>query len=369
MLDRRLIQNFDWFLFFLVILLSLISINNMYSATYTEQAAIFKRHICWNLLGFVVFVIMIFLDYRHIKRWAYHIYFLSVILLLLVLIWGKISSGSQRWFRIGFLSFQPSEFAKLSVAIVVSHLFSEMPVKRSYGLRDLWKIFVLIIIPFLLILKEPDLGTALIILISCGTVIVFSGIKRRSFLILIGVCFILAPVVWTGLKDYQKKRIITFLNPNLDPLGAGYHITQSKIAIGSGMIFGKGFLKGSQSKLHFIPEKHTDFIFCVFAEERGFIGSAFLLFLYCLLILRGLNIAKRSKDRFGSYLALSITMLLFWQIFINLGMVMGMLPVVGTPLLFMSYGGSSLIFTMAAVGILISISTRRYMFNGISSAI
>ncbi len=369
MLDRRLIQNFDWVLFLIILLLACISITNMYSATYALSKAgskIFKRHICWYGLAFLVFFLTLFFDYKNLSKWAYHIYILSVFLLILVLVWGKISSGSQRWFRIGFISFQPSEFAKISVAILISHILSEMPQKKDrYTLRELWKIFLFTGIPFALILKEPDLGTALIILISSGTTTLLAGIKRSSLFILIISVLMLTPIVWTHLKDYQKKRVLTFINPNLDPLGAGYHITQSKIAIGSGMLFGKGFLKGSQSRLRFLPEQHTDFIFSVFAEERGFVGSFFLIFLYCLLILKGLNIAKNSRDKFGFYLAVSISVLLFWQIFINIGMVSGILPVVGTPLLLMSYGGSSLIFTMISVGILINIRMRRYMFNGV----
>ncbi len=368
MLDRRLIQNFDWFLFLIIILLTCISITNMYSATHALGKVgikIFKRHMCWYGIGFLFFLLTLLFDYRHLNKWAYHIYFFSIFLLVLVLVWGKISSGSQRWFRIGFISFQPSELAKISVAILISHIFSEMPLKKGYTLRELWKIFLFSGIPFVLILKEPDLGTALIILILSGTVTLLAGVKKSSLLILIITGLVLTPIVWTHLKEYQKKRVLTFINPNLDPLGSGYHITQSKIAIGSGMIFGKGFLKGSQSRLRFLPEQHTDFIFSVFAEERGFVGSFVLIFLYCCLILRGLNIAKNSRDRFGSYLAVSISVLMFWQIFINMGMVSGILPVVGTPLLFMSYGGSSLIFTMISVGILMNIRMRRYMFNGI----
>ncbi len=369
MLDRRLIQNFDWVLFFIIIALAGLSIMNMYSATYFVKgiggAKIFKRHICWYAFGFIMFFIMLIFDYHILKQWAYHIYFVSVLLLLLVLIIGKITSGSQRWFRIGPISFQPSELAKLGVAIIISYFFSERPNNTRYTFKDLWPIFLLIIIPSALILKEPDLGTAIIIFIFAGTIILFSGISRKFLIILVLTGLIIAPITWGHLKDYQKKRILTFINPNMDPLGAGYHITQSKIAIGSGMLFGKGYLNGSQTRLHFLPEQHTDFIFSVFAEEWGFFGSLILITLYILLVLKGLDIAKNSKDKFGCYLALSITVMTFWQVFVNIGMVTGILPVVGTPLLFMSYGGSSLIFTMMSMGILMNIRMRRYMFNGL----
>lgn len=263
------------------------------------------------------------------------------------------------------LSFQPSELAKLSIAIIISYFLSEMPVKKEYGLKDVWQIFLFVCTPAALILKEPDLGTAVIILIFSSSIIIFSGMSKRSILVLVCAGLIITPMLWVNLKDYQKKRILTFLNPNMDPLGAGYHITQSKIAIGSGMISGKGFLKGSQTRLHFLPEQHTDFIFSVFAEEWGFLGSLLLIFFYLCLVLRGLDIAKNSKDRFGKYLAISITTMIFWQVFINMGMVMGILPVVGTPLPFMSYGGSSLVFSMISIGILMNIRMRRYMFNGV----
>ena len=369
MLDRRLIKNFDPILFIIIIALIGISIANMYSATCVIKGnaglKIFKKHIYWHAISLIIFFIMLTFDYHFLKKWAYHIYSISIFLLLLVLVWGKITSGSQRWFKFGPISFQPSEFAKLSVAIIISYFFSELPAKRNYTLKEIWVVFLLILIPALLILKEPDLGTALIIVIFSCTVIFFSGIKKSSILALVCIGLIVAPVVWMNLKDYQKKRVLTFINPNMDPLGAGYHITQSKIAIGSGMVFGKGFLKGSQTRLHFLPEQHTDFIFSVFAEEWGFIGSFILISLFLALILRGLDIARTSKDSFGRYMALSITMMIFWQIFINMGMVTGILPVVGTPLLFMSYGGSSLVFTMTSVGLLMNIRMRRYMFHEI----
>ena len=353
----------------MIIALVGISMANMYSATFFIKGAsgvnIFKKHLCWYAISLVVFFVVMTFDYHLLKKWGYHIYLVSVFLLILVLVWGKITSGSQRWFRIGIFSFQPSELAKLSVAIVMSHFFSELPLKRSYGLRDIWQIFLLIIIPAALILKEPDLGTALIILIFSCTTIFFMGLSKRSILVMVCVGLIVTPMIWMNLKDYQKRRVLTFINPNMDPLGAGYHITQYKIAIGSGMAFGKGFLKGSQTRLHFLPEQHTDFIFSVFAEEWGFLGSFCLISLYLGLIIRGLDIAKNSKDRFGRYLAVSITMLILWQVFVNMGMVTGILPVVGTPLLFMSYGGSSLIFTMAAMGILMNIRMRRYMFDAV----
>jgi len=360
--ERRIFQNFDTSFFLLLLAISAISIINMYSATRSVSETIFKRHICWYILGFFCFFITSLSDYRILKRWSPYIYILSIILLIAVLVLGKVISGSQRWIRFGPFSFQPSEFAKLSLAITISSFFSEDS-RKEYGLKESWKLLLLIIFPSLLILKEPDLGTAIIILIFSFNVILIAGIRKRTLVFLILSSLLLSPFLWMNLKEYQKKRIMAFIDPDSDPLGAGYHITQSKIAIGSGMLFGKGYMKGTQTRLHFLPEQHTDFIFSVFAEEWGFFGSLFLLSLYTLLVLKGIDIAKTSKDRFGRYLAISITCMIFWQIFINIGMVTGILPVVGTPLLFMSYGGSSLLFSMISAGILMSIRIRRFIFD------
>jgi rod shape determining protein RodA len=230
-------------------------------------------------------------------------------------------------------------------------------------LRDLWQPFLLIVIPFVLILKEPDLGTALLLVVVCFSVILFVKMHWRSLVILVVSALSVAPFIWFELKEYQQLRILSFLRPDMDPLGSGYHINQSKIAIGSGLFWGKGFLKGTQTRLHFLPEQHTDFAFSVLGEEWGFVGSVLLLLLYLFLILWGLNIAKNSKDKFGSILAICIVASIFWQVVVNVGMVAGLLPVVGIPLVLFSYGGSSLISTMAALGLLMNISMRRFMFQ------
>jgi rod shape determining protein RodA len=214
-----------------------------------------------------------------------------------------------------------------------------------------------------LILKEPDLGTALLLLMVSASVILFAKVNWKSLLILLLSIVFVSPLIWLQLKPYQQKRILTFLRPEMDPLGAGYHINQSKIAIGSGEFWGKGFLKGTQTRLHFLPEQHTDFAFSVLAEEWGFLGSMVLLLLYLFLIIWGLNIAKNSKDKFGSILAVGVVAIVFWQVVINVGMVTGLLPVVGIPLVLFSYGGSSIVTTMAAMGLLMNISMRRFMFQ------
>ncbi|MEJ2588758.1 MAG: FtsW/RodA/SpoVE family cell cycle protein, partial [Deltaproteobacteria bacterium] len=223
--------------------------------------------------------------------------------------------------------------------------------------------FLLIAVPFVLILKEPDLGSALFIGLVSFSMVLFVKVHWKSILIFLFSCTAAAPLIWFKLKEYQQMRILTFLRPDMDPLGSGYHINQSKIAIGSGWLWGKGFLNGTQTRLHFLPEQHTDFAFSVLAEEWGLVGGVVLLMIYLFMILWGLNIVKSSKDRFGAILAFGIVASIFWQVVINVGMVTGLLPVVGIPLALFSYGGSSLVTTMAILGLLMNISMRRFMFQ------
>lgn len=367
MFDRRLIQNFDWILLTLVVLIAAIGLLNLYSATYPVRevggAQVFARQLTWLALGVVVCLVMTTFNYTFLERLAYPAYGLAIVLLGLVLAVGRVSSGSQRWLVLGSLTFQPSELAKVAMVLVLAKYFSERQGQRAYRLRDLWQPLLLIGIPSGLILKEPDLGTALLLALVSLSMVLIVRVHWRSMLIALLVVLGLAPLLWSSLKEYQRVRILTFLRPDKDPLGAGYHITQSKITIGSGQLWGKGFLEGTQTRLHFLPEQHTDFAFSVLAEEWGFIGAAVLLMLYLFLILWGLNIARNSKDKFGSILATGLVAMIFWQVVINVGMVTGLLPVVGIPLVLFSYGGTSLLTTMAAVGLLMNISMRRFMFQ------
>lgn len=351
----------------LLVLLAGASILNLYSATAplrgTGHSQLFFKQIYWYLIGFAVFFLATTFNYHLLERIAYPAYFFVLGLLVVVLIIGKISSGSQRWLSVGFFTFQPSEAAKLVLVLALGRFFSEQELHRGYRLRELWQPFLLTILPSLLIVRQPDLGTAMLLVLVAASVMLLVKIRLKSLLLLVGSILALAPFVWFALKEYQQKRIVTFLNPEMDPLGSGYHINQSKIAIGSGMFWGKGFLKGTQTRLNFLPEQHTDFAFSVWAEEWGFIGAAFLLLVYLILLAWGLNIARNSKDRFGSILAMGFVSIIFWQVFINVGMVTGILPVVGIPLVLFSYGGSSLVTTMAAMGLLMNISMRRFMFQ------
>ncbi|MFC1891029.1 rod shape-determining protein RodA, partial [Thermodesulfobacteriota bacterium] len=315
------------------------------------------------LIGFGVLLVMTTFDYHLLERLAYPIYFFVLFLLVLVLFVGQVHSGSQRWLSFGGLVFQPSELSKIAMVIIMAKYFSDHGEYSEYRLRDLWQPFILITLPFVLILKEPDLGSSLMLVFISFSIILFMKVKWSSLLILVIASISSAPFVWFNLEEYQQKRILTFLMPDRDPLGAGYHIIQSKIAVGSGLLWGKGYLKGTQTRLNFLPEQHTDFAFSVLAEEWGFVGSIFLLLLYLFMVLWGINIAKNSKDKFGAILSVGIVAIVFWQLIINVSMTIGLLPVVGIPLVMFSYGGSSIISTMVGMGLLMNISMRRFMFQ------
>ncbi len=367
MFDRRLIDNFDWILLAVLIVIGLLSVFNLYSATYTVRALgggqIFLKQTCWYAIGFLILLLMTTFDYHMLSRLAYPLFFLSLVLLLAVLKMGKVAHGSQRWLSLGLFSVQPSEIVKISLVIILAKHFSENERVGNYRLRDLIRPLILTVIPFMLIVYQPDLGTALMLLIVSFSIIIFAHVNWKSIVIFLSTAVLSTPFLWVTLQGYQKKRIIAFLRPHLDPLGAAYHVTQSKIAIGSGLFWGKGFLRGTQTRLHFLPQQHTDFSFSVLAEEWGFIGSAVILFLYLFLILWCVNIARSSKDRFGSLLVIGVAASIFWHLTINVGMVTGLLPVVGIPLALFSYGGSSVITTMAAMGLVMNVSMRRFMFQ------
>jgi len=309
-------------------------------------------------------MMLIFLvDYRVISEGAYVIYGISVALLVVVLFYGYTTHGSQRWISLGGFSFQPSELMKLTIILALSRYFDDHKSNESYTLKELFIPFLIVLVPFVLILRQPDLGTALILMIIFASMVFFIGMNWKSFAVVLTGSLMLMPIGWHFLKDYQKDRLITFLNPENDPLGTGYHIIQSMIAVGSGGIFGKGFLKGSQTQLKFLPEQQTDFVFSVFAEEWGFAGALVLIILFMSLILWGMKIALHSRDLLGTLIAFGITALISWEVFINIGMVLGILPVVGIPLPFLSYGGSAMIVLLTAIGLLMNVSVRRFILQ------
>ncbi len=366
--DRRLIFHFDWVLLFLVLSLCSISLLNMYSAgtsliTSKGESPIYIKQLFWLIIGLTMMIVCFGIDYRVINEYAYIIYGISLVLLIILSLYGEFTRGTQRWFVLGGFSFQPSELAKISLLLALSRFFNANEIEDGYNLRQLWLPFLLMAVPFLLIMKQPDLGTAMVLVIIFVSTVFFVGIKWRSVIIVATSLVLFMPVAWLFLKDYQKERIMTFLNPEMDPLGAGYHIIQSIIAIGSGGLIGKGFLKGTQSQLRFLPEHQTDFIFSVFAEEWGFLGGLLLIILFMSLTFWGLKIARQSRDLLGTLIAFSITMLIFGEMLVNIGMVLGILPVVGIPLPFFSYGGSALVIMMMGIGLLLNISMRRFMLQ------
>ena len=367
MFDRRLVQNFDWGLLGLTFLLGAIGMVALYSAVTAglpnPQKTLYIKQAVWYGVGLLAMVISFLFDYKLLDRWAYVIYIIGIILLVAVIYYGKYVGGSKRWLVLGPLSLQPSEPIKIAVIIILAKYYSKLASTRGFNLRELIYALSLTTIPFVLIVKQPDLGTAMLIVLIAASMTLFVKIERRSLLYLIGSGLIMVPSVWFLLKGYQKQRILIFLNPDRDPLGAGYHIIQSKIAIGSGMISGKGFLKGTQNALAFLPEQHTDFIFSVLAEEWGFMGSIALLLIFLMFILGGLNIAQGCRDSFGTILSVGITAMISWQVFINIGMVMGLMPVVGVPLPLISYGGSSMVTMMISIGLLLNIGMRRFMIE------
>jgi len=365
MIDRRLFIHFDWTLFGIVLILTSIGILNLYSITAPWEVAgtpVYLKQTFWFLIGLVLMIAIAFIEYRFYSDFAYIAYTISLVLLVMVLAYGIITSGAQRWVKIGPIAFQPSEFVKISLILALAKFFHRAPSREGYSLKHLTFPFLLLVFPMVLILKQPDLGTAIILFLVFFSILLYIKIRWSSLIALVLVGASILPLVWRFLKEYQKRRIITFFNPDLDPLGAGYHLIQSKIAVGSGGITGKGFMKGTQCKLGFLPEQQTDFIFSVLGEEWGLIGSLLIVLLYFTLILWGLRIAIQAKDRFGAIVSIGVVAMLFWHIFINIGMVLGLMPVVGIPLPLLSYGGSFLISTLIGIGLLLNVSMRRYLF-------
>jgi rod shape determining protein RodA len=365
MFDRRLLTHFDWGLLLVVLIIAGLGILNLISVTssWTTPTAPFSlKQLSWLGVGLVIVTIICAIDYRRLEYLAFFLYAGNLLLLLLVLLIGRTSMGATRWLDLKFFNLQPSELMKIVIIITLACFFSRNEQVRGFVFRDLWMPFTLLALPALLIMKQPDLGTAMIVLMIGASMALFAGIQPATLSGLGLLAGGAATGGWFLLHDYQKQRILTFLNPESDPLGSGYHIIQSKIAVGSGGFWGKGFMKGTQSQLSFLPERHTDFAFSVFAEEWGFFGCVVLLALFLLLVIWGLNVSRQASTRFGMFLAFGVSAMLFFHIVINLGMVIGLLPVVGVPLPLFSYGGTSMITTMTGVGLLLNVSMRRFKF-------
>jgi rod shape determining protein RodA len=355
------LRKYNWNLIILMVILFGIGIWNLISATAVDDKSLglYRTQLLWFGLGMGATGLILLMHYSALSRIAYIIYFANLLLLVAVLVAGKATLGAKRWIGFGGFRIQPSEFMKLSMVICMAKYLENDRVVGGYGFKDLALPAVLVGIPALLIMLQPDLGTALVLLATFGTMMLFVKIQPRVLATLAVLGIVLAPLAYQfALKPYQRMRIISFLDPTADPKGSGYNSIQSMIAVGSGQLVGKGYKKGTQSHLNFLPEHHTDFIFSVFSEEHGFIGCAILLALYLGFLVNGLSIAYQSHDKFGLLLAVGIMAIFFWHIFINMGMVMGMLPIVGVPLPFLSDGGYSLVTSILAVEILTNIANK-----------
>ncbi|ULX57979.1 rod shape-determining protein RodA [Ectothiorhodosinus mongolicus] len=302
-------------------------------------------------------IVMAQISPEQLQRWTPWIFVAGVLLLVAVAFFGEVGKGAQRWLNLGFVRFQPSELMKLAVPMALAWYFAEKPLPPRW--HELLLAVPIVVIPAVLIAQQPDLGSALLVAGGGVAVIILAGIRWRLVMLLGGLGMMALPLLWYWMKDYQRQRVLTLLNPESDPLGAGYHIIQSKIAIGSGGLYGKGWLNGTQSQLEFLPERSTDFIFAVYAEEFGLLGVLLLLVLYLFVILRGMSIALQAQDTYSRLLGGGLSLIFFTYVFVNIGMVSGLVPVVGVPLPLFSYGGTSLVTLMAGFGILMSIHSHR----------
>jgi len=364
-IDRRLLTHFDWPLLAAAVLVIGCGLMTVLSASHVPGqtfSKLFIRQTMWAGIGLVGLLGALSFDYHRLERYAYWLYAAALALLIATLVLGSKGGGARRWLVIGPISLQSSELAKLALVVALARYLHRQVGDQPLALRAVAVAAVLLAPAAALILKQPDLGTVVVLGLTVGAVLLVAGLRLRLVLIMATILAPAVPFVWTHLKPYQQQRVISFINPDADPLGAGYHIIQSKVAIGSGMLEGKGYLRGTQNRLNFLPEQHTDFIFSVFAEEWGFLGGCLLMCLYSALLVRCFMIAARAKDTFGVLLAFGLAAMIFCQVIVNIGMATGSLPVVGITLPFFSYGGSSLLACMLAIGLLMNISMRRFTF-------
>ncbi|MFP4596644.1 MAG: rod shape-determining protein RodA [Persicimonas sp.] len=354
-------SRLDWTLLGIICSIGAVGVLNLASAaTATDGFALHITHAVWFLVGIALIAIITMVDYRLIERWAYILYAGVVVLLVGVLLFGTELNGSKRWLNLGFFMMQPSELLKIGVIVVTAHYFNKRDQAESYDLLQLIRPLAVVGAGVIFVLIQPDLGTSLVILAIFMTMVLFEGIRLQSVLVIALAGIIAMPFAWTmGLKEYQKDRVISFLNLDDDEQGKSWQVRQSMIAFGSGRVWGKGHVEGTQIQKGFVPEHENDFVAANWAEERGFVGMLFLLGLYLSLLFWALRISSRARDRFGAHVGVGVAALIFWHVVVNLGMVTGMLPVVGLTLPLLSYGGSSMLTMMVALGLLLNVSMRR----------
>ena len=361
-MKKRILKNMEWWIVIWGIALSIIGLIALFSATSESDYNEFTKQIIWIIVGIVAMLVVMLIDYNFLVRASPVLYVISIILLVLVLFTEPIN-GATSWFTIGDFAFQPSEFAKIAVILFLAFSMSKLQEKGKEEINKPWKLLVILVIvavPLLLILKQPDYGTAAAYILALVLMLFTAGIDKKYIIITILLVAILAPTIYMYvLPEHAKTRIEIFLNPEADPRGAGYNVIQSKLAIGAGGLTGMGLLKGNQTQLGYLYPKTTDFIFSVIGEEMGFIVSAGIIILYVLIITKMIYIAKTAKDDEGSYIAIGIAGVFLFHMLENIGMTMGLLPITGVPLLFVSYGGSSMIISFICLGILLNISGKR----------
>ena len=377
LIDRRLIAHFDWSLLWSALLIPCMGLVVLSSAGYDPDLK--KLMISWlpeylNIpvmikqvaflgVGLLVMIFAASLSTNWLNRSAYLMYFLCILLLIAVLLFGTVVNGSRRWLSFPGLNLQPAEPMKFALILVLARYLSRTPpAPGGYTLKQLFIPAMIVGVPMLLIMKQPDLGTAMVLSAIATVMVLFMGVKPKPVLLLLAVLACAVYPAWHSLHDYQQKRILTLIDPEADPLGSGYHIIQSKIAVGSGGMFGKGYRQGTQTQLEFLPEHTTDFIFSVLAEEWGFLGAILVICAYFMLVYKMLKVVIKSKDLFSMLLVMGVTSQILVHTIINIGMVLGLFPVVGIPLPLFSYGGSSVLSTMFALGIVLGVSMRRFAF-------
>jgi rod shape determining protein RodA len=366
-IDKRRLYHLDWYLIINGLILFAIGIFNLMSATssfYSGSYNFILKQLIAFLIGLILIFVIIQYDYRVIANHSKWFYLLAIALILLVLMMGMIAGGAKRWINVFGISIQPSELMKpILVLFLANMLYEKKRAGQALSLKEISMPMLATLIPFILIVKQPDLGTGIIIVLTSLSILWFVGLKKSTYALLLSVGAIIPFIAWQYLmKPYQKMRVLSFINIDADPSGFGYHAKQAIIAVGSGKFFGKGYMAGTQHKLQFIPEHHTDFIFTVFGEEWGFLGSIILFLLFLSFILRCLKVAQSAHDELGSIIAFGVGTIIYLQFAINVMMAIHLAPVVGIPLPFISYGGSSILSVLVSTGLVLNISMRRYMF-------
>lgn len=356
---REKFQNISFSFVILILMLAGMGVVMLYSAANGHWSPWALNQLMRFGLGFAVMIVLALIDVRFFMRYAYLFYFLTLALLVVVEVGGHVGMGAQRWINLGFMKLQPSELMKIAMVLALARYFHSSSLQSIETTKGLIAPTLMVLFPAFLVMTQPDLGTALMLIFTAGAMFFAVGVQLWKFGVILLGALITMPIAWNLLHDYQQNRVLTFLNPERDPLGAGYHIIQAKIALGSGGVFGKGFLKGTQSHLNFLPEKHTDFIFTMLSEEFGMIGAVFVVLINVLLIAYCFAFALRSTSYFGKLAAIGLATNFFLYVMINISMVLGLIPVVGVPLPLISYGGTVILSVMAGFGIILSVNINR----------